>query len=584
MSYKVVKDLFNSGEFDKALAMFNLLPPQDILRSLFIKASILLARGNFTDAYVLATEVYQKGKTVNDQVAVLGAIWVKLYIYLFGGKFTEFVEAVKEIDDYSGLDGLPPDDQIEVQERIVLLYEIRAAKEMHTGNYEKGVELGKKGLAIGEDIGSPVAIIWSLYIISANYQHMEAISLGIEYANRGIEISKQNNTLHIVCMIYLTLGRLYKLKGDMINSLVNYQQALAISKESDFRLAFDLATAELGHQLVAIGDYEQAIEHYKYGIDSARARNDQFVVAKRLNELGSIYRIKGELSLATSVFEEFLDVSRALDNDFYQSRAYHALGTIKQDQGYYLQALEYFQKSFSLLSVKLENSLSASNTLLTLVHTNIETGNATEAERYLVKLNDISKTTDNHKIKTNYLLAKALILKNSTRMKNKIKSQEIFETIAENAVNEHSIITFSLLNVCELLIYEYKSTGEKEIFNEINDLSQLLYSMGREKNAYPTIVKALLLQVKLSLIEGNLVQLESRLDEALQLANKEGLGSLLTQINHEQQHVKAELDKWKALLASKSTIQERISVAALDTYIKTVRRMINLEGEKALDS
>lgn len=140
---------------------------------------------------------------------------------------------------------------------------------------------------------------------------------------------------------------------------------------------------------------------------------------------------------------------------------------------------------------------------------------------------------------------------------------------------KHDINIFAMFNLCEILIFEYKSTSDKEIMNEILLMSQRLYKTGYEKHAYPTIVKALLLQGKLFLIDGDLKKVEDLLDEAKKIAEEKCLGNLLNDVVKEKKQVNAEIEKWNYLLSRNAPVQDRIKQAALDEYVRDALQIIN---------
>ncbi|MHA2334967.1 MAG: tetratricopeptide repeat protein, partial [Candidatus Hodarchaeales archaeon] len=471
-----------------------------------------------------------------------------------------------------------------VQDAIAMLYQVKAScYGLYLGDYERGIELGKKALALAESISSPDTISWAYYIISAIYQHKEDVALGLEYAEKGKKIAQEKDFKIPLGLIHITLGRIYGIKGNN-SKLVEYMnEAYRIGKETGNNVITNLTTGEIGSFYASKGLYDQAIVQFNLGLQLAKERDDTFVIIKRLNDLGEIYHIRGELSQALNSFRECLVLSPKIKNRFFESRMYYALGSVHFDQGTYENASEMFMKSQSILSTLAPHSLLYSSILYALVMLNLELQQVDKANYCLKQLETIAIETINEKIRLNYQLAKALMLKASPRLKNRVKAQEIFENIGETTGIEHSIVTFALLNKCDLLISEYKSTGEKEILNEIMELSQRLYLMGQEENAYPTIIKALLLQSKLFLIEGSLEKLEGRLNEAFNIAESKNLGSLLNQINHEQEKVRTELVKWKALLTSNASIQERFSAAALDNYINSVKQLVNYKQQEELD-
>ncbi|MFX0150680.1 MAG: tetratricopeptide repeat protein [Candidatus Hodarchaeota archaeon] len=575
MSYKEAFKLFVQGNFEKSLAMIKQLPPKDVLRGLGVKSHILLCKGLLKESLRLSSEVIQKSKEINDRIAALYGLFVRLETLRQSGEFNDVIDSAKEINDIVKLKMPSQDDQVLSQELISLLYSSQAFNAAYVGKCTHGIEMGKKALVLANKITSPIANTYALYAIGFNYRNMEEFSLGFEYTNKALTIAKQNNFKTIICMIYVTLRFLYRLKGDMANSLKFTNSALALSKEIGFKLIINYITGDIGHLSAARGDYDQAIDQFKEGYQLAQARQDLWIMTQRSYDLGHVYRLKGEVSLALNTFKESLTLSEKIGNNFFQSKAYQSLGMVYHDQGSYQHSLDMFQKSLSIMTRFFPKSLSIASTLLALVLLNIDLENITKAKYYLTQLEEVDKTEVNRPIHLNFLLAKALVLKTSPRMKNKVQAQAMFEAIANDAENPHESIIFAMLNLCELLLYEYKSEGESEILNEIKVLSQRLYTIGQEKNIFPTTIKALLLQAKLSLVEGDFKKVEELLEEAHQIAQRKGLGKLLIMVTQEQGQVKSELERWSSLFDRNASIQERIAKAALETYVRDALQIID---------
>ena len=584
--YLEIRELIGAkGELETASEKIAELYHQDELKADVLRGMVLFSQARPLEALKLANKVLSRKNEIVEKDIILHALHSKIYSLLLIGDLPEVKETIKGLRIEINEDEMSPSERVSVQEALAMLYQVQASYYgLYIGDYERGIELGQKALELGKKASSTSAIAWAYYILSAIYQHNEDIELGLEYAEKGLLISHKKDYKTPLSIIYITLGRLYGLKGEIPNLVKYMNEAFRLGNIMKNKIITDLTTGEIGYFHASRGNYDQAIEQFKLGLQLAEERNDSFVIIKRLNDLGHIYRLKGELRLALKMFKECLVMSTKMQNQFLESRTYYAMGSVYFDQGDYTTANEIFQKSLFILSSIAPKSVLYSSVLYELVMLNLESNQKEDSKSYLGQLETISKQTSNEKTRLNCQLAKALMLKASPRLKNKIKAQGIFKSIGENMENEHSIITFALLNLCGLLINEYKSTGEKEVFDEIMVLSQQLYSMGQEKNAYPTIIKALLLQSKLFLIEGNLELIEDRLDKALKLAKRKGLGNLLNQIDHEQKRIKAELDKWKTLLASNASLQERISAAALDSYIKRVRRMVDFQQELSLEN
>ena len=580
MELKRIEKLYWEGEFDEVLRLIEELSPEDALEGMIFKSGVLNIRGLYQNAVDLTTEVLQQNKITDDQTIRLGALFFHLWALLFSGGYEDFLEYEKEIPEIGHADEDNKSEQL--QKWIALLLFIQSIKESFIGDYEKGLELGNKALSLGTKISYPLGITSALIALCVNYKSIEEPTVSNEYGKKALLIAKQNNFKFWISIIYGSLGFNCHKEGDVANSLKYYDLGLTLGKEVGYKYAVDFITWGMGDISAALGNYDLAIQQFQRGYEVAKERNDLWLMFHRSNDLGLVYRSRGDLSEALTAFQECLKIGRELGNRFFESHALHSLGTIYHDRGGYQEAFRMLEKSLNILSESFPRSLAYTTTLFALLLLSIESGDIVGAKEYLTKMEDIQEIETNLIIRIKSQLANALVLKASSRMKDKISAQEIFETIANTEGIEHDIYTFAMLNLCEILIFEYKSTSDKEILKEILLLSQRLYKTGYEKNAYPTIVKALLLQGKLFLIDGDLKKVEDLLDEAKEIAEEKGLGNLLNVVVKEKKQVNAEIEKWNYLLSRNAPVQDRIKQAALDIYIRNALQILNFGQNEEL--
>jgi hypothetical protein len=262
---------------------------------------------------------------------------------------------------------------------------------------------------------------------------------------------------------------------------------------------------------------------------------------------------------------------------FVNFSVHHGIGRYLTDRGYFRGGdakywLDILQKD---LALRRRNKYTLSFNLWALIILTLEMGDRERAKEYLAQLEEMSEIEDRPRI---YQLATALLLKTSPQMRDKVRAQDIFERIANDASNFPGYITYSLLHLCDLLIFEYKSTEDMELFARIKSISQRLYDTGKTNNDPKTIIKALLLMSKLSLLDGDLKRVEQLLGEAHEIADQAGVINLMNQILQEKSQIKTELEKWDSLLARNAPIRERIEQAHLEEYVQEALRFI--EDEK----
>jgi tetratricopeptide (TPR) repeat protein len=367
------------------------------------------------------------------------------------------------------------------------------------------------------------------------------------------------------------LGQIYRLVGDWDNSLKHFNTGLLLSEEIGWKLFSDLITGGLGHHYIEQREYEQALRSFKVAFNSAKEREDYYTMKLRLFDIGLLYKVKGEFQSALETFQLFIESLEEIEESF-QSVASYNIGLIYYNQGEYKLALELLQK---VLASHIRNGQETSYLLLVLVTITLEMGDNDKAKEYLAQLEEASRIEEKN---TDYQLAKALVLKNSSRMRDKARAQDIFESIAND---EDNFLNVALFNLCDLLIFEYKGTEDTELLSEIKLLTQRLFDVGKKRNEPRNIIKALLLNSKLSLLDGNLDSAEMILDKAYEIASHSGLTNFKHQIEQEKSQIKDELEKWDSLLARNAPVRERIEQAALEEYMQKALRMI---GSKKLQT
>ncbi|MHA2273414.1 MAG: tetratricopeptide repeat protein [Candidatus Hodarchaeales archaeon] len=578
MSFEEFDGLIIAGEFDKAAALIDAAAIPNSLKDLAFKTVILVYQDKFREAIELGSEVVRRGKETEDRVIVLYAVQYVLYAYLLTNRFKKFAQFAKETEPLLDLDENGAYNLYNAQELVSIIYTCHGSKEMYTGQIDAALNGAKKGLALGEELESPLAICAALWILSLAHQQDKAqAGKALEYANRLLSIAQKHSLNLCLAWAYHALISCHRQLGDLDKSSKYANLGVPLGKKMGWKWITDMMMGEVGHQYFERGEYTQALEHFQHAFSAAQERTDYWQMAVHLINMGHVYRAKGELQSALDAFQQLHFGASMIKNRFYQSYASHAMGTIYFDQGAFDDALKMFQESLQLRD-GFRNKAHLATSLLSLIQLSIELNNLNTAREYFSKLEEARAAIPyNKNFQTNYEFAKALLLKSSPRMRQKAEAQAIFEKIANDEENRHSAITSALLNLLDLLVYEYKSAEEPQILEEVNSLSQRLITISRAKNDHRIVVKALILQGKLTLLEGNLQKGEQLLGEAYDISEKVGFQILRDQAEQEQERIRIELEKWEALLARNAPLRERLEQAKLAEYIRDALRVMSDE-------
>jgi len=174
-----------------------------------------------------------------------------------------------------------------------------------------------------------------------------------------------------------------------------------------------------------------------------------------------------------------------------------------------------------------------------------------------------------------YLYCKALLLKESPRISNRGKAEEILKQILEDEDISWEINERTLLSLCELLLIEFQMTNEVEVLGELESLITRLLENAEKSHSYWVLGETYLLQAKISLISSDLEEARRLLAKGQKIAEKFGLNRLAISISEEHDKLLNELSLWEGLRESNAPMGERIELARLnDQVVKMVRKRV----------
>lgn len=103
--------------------------------------------------------------------------------------------------------------------------------------------------------------------------------------------------------------------------------------------------AALGKVYPEIGDYRRALLYLNKALDSAKASDNQNLIANILNSLGFLYLEQEDYAQAKEHFDRSLRIYLALNNQVESSRVMLNLAVIEQRQAHYDEAIRQFKLS-----------------------------------------------------------------------------------------------------------------------------------------------------------------------------------------------------------------------------------------------
>ncbi|OLS16908.1 MAG: hypothetical protein HeimC3_37850 [Candidatus Heimdallarchaeota archaeon LC_3] len=359
----------------------------------------------------------------------------------------------------------------------------------------------------------------------------------------------------------------------------------------------NLTFAKGFHQL-QIGYLDQAIQMIELSIEQAKELGGKSHIAVRLGWLSTAFVQLGDINSAQKTALEGLKIAELIETKIMESGPLFTLGIVEARKNNFDNALERFQqgldafrhipinsqmtsspllwmgkiyhrkgdlkRAYHYLSecLKLREDIreggieNLSRILFELIHLSSDMDSPAQVQKYLNQLNSLNDLATNPLTTKRYLVAEAFVIKQETRLHQRMKAYDLFRKILNENIEDYDLTVFAILNLCELLVLEIDSTGEQEPLRELETLLQQLVELGYKNQAYDLVIEVLLLQSKVSLIEKNVEKGKSFLEQAMIMAKDKDLSYVISKITQTQENLNTEVENW-VNLADKHQVERQ---------------------------
>ncbi|MBY8982105.1 MAG: hypothetical protein KGD57_04090, partial [Candidatus Lokiarchaeota archaeon] len=158
-----------------------------------------------------------------------------------------------------------------------------------------------------------------------------------------------------------------------------------------------------------------------------------------------------------------------------------------------------------------------------------------------------------------YRLDKAIYLKSSDRLMEKMEAGTILKKIIEEKIIDYEITTEAMTNLCEVLINELELTGDNKILQEIVSLSDKLLEIAQSQYLFDLLAKTYFFKAKISLLQLEIDNARFYLIKAQNTANDHGLKRLANKISNEHDSLLENLNEWEEKIKQNIPLKERIA-------------------------
>lgn len=253
---------------------------------------------------------------------------------------------------------------------------------------------------------------------------------------------------------------------------------------------------------------------------------------------GVVYYEAGEIHRAIDKTKQALEVAEALEIRTFIADALNNLGVQYWYHGGLDQAIEHLTRC---LEERRKNKVEVYKALalLNLIQVNIEfNSNRLEtAQNYLLELEETYSVLKTPRVETYLLFGRAIIAKQSKRFNKIVEAERIFKDLIYHPQLDSQHLYLSYYYLAEILLYELSITKENEVFQEISELIASLTETAVTNNNKAVLSRAMLLQARLKLIEGDIKWAKYLMKDAILLAENIEDKRLLLLISKEYDHL-----------------------------------------------
>ena len=175
-------------------------------------------------------------------------------------------------------------------------------------------------------------------------------------------------------------------------------------------------------------------------------------------------------------------------------------------------------------------------------------------------------------IERNYRLSKALVLKASSRFRDMGEAEKILRQIIDEEVFYFEHTPLALINLCDILLAEFRVTNKLEILDELEPLIAHLLSIAEKTQSHKIQAETYLFQAKLALLSFDTNKSRRFLTQAQQIAERNNLNKLALEISSEHQNLIDRLGLWEQLKASDAPLSERFELAQISEQMERMHR------------
>ncbi len=360
----------------------------------------------------------------------------------------------------------------------------------------------------------------------------------------------------------------YIFKSDADEAKKHFALCIPLFEEigDNLELAYALFSSVV-YYAVFKGEFDPAIKNLEKGLDISKKNNWKYGMALGLLAKGVITSLKGDVEHSTIYNEQSLALFKELNN---KDLIAHILNNISWNYmiiGDMERAIEFIESSMKIRKER-GNLAAVARSYDNFIKILIEKGDLEKAQKAIEEFELLKNQLNDKEIETWYLFSKALVLKTSSRSRDRIEAEDILKQIIKDETITYEYTINALLLLCELLLIELRISNDLSFLEEINSFTAQLLEIAEKNHSFILFAEIYFLKAKLALLTLDLKTARRFLTQAQRIAERFGYNQLAAKITLEHEKLRNQLSMWDNLGKKEISLSERLELAGMDGQMK----------------
>ena len=476
----------------------------------------------------------------------------------------EFLNSLEQVNEYT-------------EREKSVFYTLNSEIHCILNNYQKSYEMAEKAIQSAKKIDNGLEVVDALLrmgriltSMGKNKESMDYLEESFEILSNLTQISEKDRKRRMGLILSYKGISFYNM-GESVKAIEKFNDGIDLLKIWDSKANLATAYAFYGNLIRLTGEFNKA--HTILSRSQKICENNEspvYNLAKLMNVFGfgSIHFFKGELQLGLEYTKKGISLARKYNNPKLMLGGLGNLGSMYQRLGESEQAIKYLKEALPIAENFGRSYLILLGNFFGIY---INMGDITKAKQVFHKIEQYQdKDKDNKFTNQFYRFCKAVLMKMSKRTRDLGAAQVIFKDIAQEEIIHIEITQWAILNLCEMLLDEFKETKNVDVIEEFSTFLNQLQNAAEKHHAYPLFAETYLLEAKLSMINFDLKKARQSLTKAQQIAERYGFGLLAIKISNEHDKLIQNLEVWDKMKKQNVPISERLEKIDINDQISTM--------------